>query len=353
MDVAGDLDRSAWQQALAVLPDDCRDCYFTPEYHQLHVANGDGRAFCSVFAEGEARLLVPGLQTPIPGDQCEPSWDLQTCNGYGGPVASPAASAEFLEAAWARWREDCRSRRIVAAFFRLHPLLANERFLPRDARVLRDRQTIFLDLSEGVDALWAAADSRFRNMVNKGRREGVEIVWNDARAWQELASFYGRAMERLNAPASLRFATAYFEALRQLPGAELASVEQNGRLTAVSVFLFGPAWCHYHVSARDPDAGNHLHSVILQAAVERAAERGLRGLHLGGGRSTAADDGLLQFKRSTGGQLCDFNVALVLADRAKYDALCQARQRELGVPIVWLLGYRQPRPIEPTLCHNA
>ena len=346
MNFQANLDGQQWNLALAELPASCRDVYFTPDYHQLHVANGDGRAFCSAVRDAAAVLLIPGLKTAVPplGPATDETWDLQTCNGYGGPLAAPDASREFLEAAWAGWREDCRERRIVAAFFRLHPLLGNECFLPRDATIVRDRQTVFLDLSAGLDRLWAQAESRYRNMVSKGRREGLRVDWNEPGAWAELESFYNRAMQRLDAPAALRFTPAYFDALRRLPGAELASIRSAGALVAVSAFLFGPVWCHYHLSARDPEAGNHLHSVILQSAIERAAERGAGGLHLGGGRSTSPDDGLFRFKKSTGGQLRDFRVALVVADRSRYETLCRAWQESEGRPPSWLLGYRQPTP---------
>jgi hypothetical protein len=347
MDFRSNLDQLAWKDILSSLPIACQDTYFTPEYHSLHVANGDGESICTTVREGNASLLVPGLRIPIPPLPNESAaslhFDIQTCNGYGGPLATPDATADFLERAWTRWRVGCCEQGIIAALFRLHPLLHNERFLPQSAPLINDRQTVFLDIDCGLGELWRKADSRYRNMVNKGRRESVQVVWNEPAAWDEMESFYRRAMQRLDAPANLRFSSAYFDALRVLPGAELAVVRHNGAMAAASVFLFGPIWCHYHVSARDPDAGNHLHSVILQSAVDRAIERGLHGLHLGGGRTNSPDDGLFCFKRSAGGELCDFKIALVVADRSRYDALCNVWQQEEGCPPSWLLGYRQPK----------
>jgi|GEM_PF-2431354 len=346
MNFVSDLSREQWRSILAELPAPCRDVYFTPDYHYLHVANGDGHAYCSAARENSATLVVPAMKMAIsrpvslPGE--DPVWDLQSCNGYGGPLASPGATKEFLEAAWAAWREECQQQRIVAAFFRLHPLLRNERFLPCGAHLREDRETVFLDLSCGAEKLWAQADSRYRNMVTKGRREGVQVIWNDPGAWEDLVTFYGSAMERLNAPDSLRFSPAYFCALRKLEFAELAIVRRGSELAAASVFLFGPKWCHYHLSARDPNAGNHLHSIILQSAIERAIERGVRGLHLGGGRTGARGDGLLRFKKSTGGRLQRFSVALVVVDNERYDALCKTWQEREGRRPTWLLGYRQP-----------
>jgi hypothetical protein len=339
---------AAWQEALAQLPPEARDIYFTPEYHELHAANGDGTASCALVRDHEQMLLVPGLCVPIPpglaGEADLNCFDLQTCNGYGGPLASPNASRDFLERAWPDWRQASRAQGMVAAFFRLHPLLDNARWLPEDAQTIAERSTVYVDLAEGAEASLRKAASKHRNMVNKGRREGVLVEWNDANGWDEFEELYAAAMERLDAPATLRFSSAYFARLRRLPGAELAFVRADGAIQAAAVFLSGPMWCHYHLSARREGTANHLMNCILHAVVERAAGRGLKGLHLGGGRSSAADDSLLRFKLATGGQLLAFKVALVIVNQERYRRLCAQWAEEAGAPPKWLLGYRQPKP---------
>src|SRR5207253_1064519 len=98
-----------------------------------------------------------------------PLWDLQTCNGYGGPIAATVPGEEAVEQVWKEWRELTRASGGVAAFFRLHPLLGNERLLPRDAMVRIDRPTVHVDLSRGLAAAWKDATSQHRNMVRKAR----------------------------------------------------------------------------------------------------------------------------------------------------------------------------------------
>lgn len=342
MESMANLDCAEWNATLEQFPPSCRDVYFSPEYHQLHALDGTADPACFVAQEGEERLLIPGLRIPILDTAYS---DLQTCNGYGGPLATEGVSRDFLERAWNCWRQHSSQAGIVAAFFRLHPLLNNERFLPQDARVVHDRQTIFLDLSGGAAASWANARSQYRNMVNKAQRQGLAVHWNAPSSWDQFETLYGRAMERLEAPAALRFTPAFFKALRSLPSAELASISQGADMEAGSVFLFGTRWCHYHLSARSSTAGNHLHSALLHAAVERAVARDLGGLHLGGGRSTSPEDGLFRFKASTGGQSLNFKVALVIADRKQYQVLCDRWQSVTGYQPSWLLGYRQPREV--------
>ena len=82
-------------------------------------------------------------------------------------MATSDVSRGFIERAWDEWRRHCRRQGIVAAFFRLHPLLQNEQFLPSDARVLSERQTVYVDLAGGAERIWAKSKPQYRNKVNK------------------------------------------------------------------------------------------------------------------------------------------------------------------------------------------
>jgi len=345
MQIRNELTAVEWDATLQQLPNASRDVYFFPEYHTLHVANGDGKAYCAAITEDENLLLISGLRSAIPSAGSEANsivyYDIQTCNGYGGPLATPGASRDFLERAWAEWRRTSAEEGIVAAFFRLHPMINNEMWLPNDARVIPDRETVFVELGQGLDAAWRSVGSSHRNMVSKGRRDSVQVVWNDPRGWQDFESLYADAMGRLQASSSLLFSRNYFAALRSLPGVELATVRDGSELAAGAVFLVGPCWGHYHLSARRPDSANYLTNCILQAAIERAAQSGLKGVHLGGGRTRSPDDGLFKFKRGIGTVALDFKVALVVSDNASYAKLCRDRSNSLGRTPTWLLGYRE------------
>src|SRR5436309_3529305 len=113
-------DGAVWNEALAKLPLDCRDVYFTPEYHHLHTVNGDGEAHCTAVTEEGSSLLVPGMRLPVISEKNTPKtaayWDIQSCNGYGGPLVSPDVSPEFLKRAWETWRCDSAGSGVVAAF---------------------------------------------------------------------------------------------------------------------------------------------------------------------------------------------------------------------------------------------
>lgn len=337
-----DVSPSRWSEALDALGPASRDVYFTPAYHALHAGVAGARPSCSIVEEGPRRLIVPGLRVPIGHDG---RTDLQSCNGYGGPLGTEDAEAGFLESAWGRWREAAAGEGLIAAFFRLHPLARSERWLPADADVVSDRATVQLDLTAGVEALWKDAAPRHRNVIGKARREGRTVSWDAEEDWRAFDGFYAAALERLQAPERLRFSPSYFEGLRLLPGSHLGAVRDEGGLAAAAVFLAGPLWYHYHLSARRPDAGNHLASLLLQEGLEKAAGLGLQAMHLGGGRTASADDTLLAFKKALGGRLLDFKVALVVVDAEAYRGLLDAWRTDTGRAPDWLLGYRQPKTV--------
>jgi hypothetical protein len=178
-------------------------------------------------------------------------------------------------------------------------------------------------------------------MVNRSRREGARVVFG-ADHFPAFSALYEQAMARLNATETLRFGAEYFERLRALPFAELAVLTDSSGLTAGGIFLWGPRFGHYHLAARRPDAPNWAANAILHAALERAAELGLEGLHLGGGTTRADDDPLLRFKASLGGERKQFSVARLIIDPARFGQLTADWTQKTGRAPEWLLGYRQP-----------
>jgi hypothetical protein len=335
------VDDAAWTAALGALPADDLDVYFTPAYHRLH----EQEAGCVVVTDGGLRLVVPGLLHPIGGEPG--AFDLQTCNGYGGPLASAEADAAWLEQAWAAWRQAAAARGVVAAFFRLHPLLDNRRWLPREATIVDDREAVLIDLGRGADQAFHAADSRFRNKVRRAERAGLDVRWDAPEDWPAFETLYGEAMERLGAVEALRFRAPYFRALRALPGVTLGALHDADGLLVAAVFLGGGRTWYYHLGARRQAAENQAMSFLFHRATQRAAGAGARGLYLGGGATPADDDSLLRFKRLFSPVRVRFHVARVIADRERFAALIARWELAAGRRARWLLGYRESMEAPP------
>ena len=348
--IQDNLDDDAWRAALALLPVECRDVYLTPEFYRLQVADQRGEPLASFISYGEKRLLILGLRSPIPSrlglDAAAGHWDLQSGMGFGSVAASPEAEAdpEFLQAAWTKWTDRRFEEGMVAAFFRLHPLLDDARWLPPGAEVRAFRKTAYADLTGGVEAAWLSSAHAHRKQVNKGKRAELQVIWDAPRDWDELENFYKSEMRRIGAWADAFYSPEYFALQRNFPGAQLACIREGDRLVAASVFLFGPRWGHYHISARSADSAPYTHNCILQAALERVAQLGLSGMHLGGGTTTAPDDSHLKFKQNVGSTLVDYRIALVIANPGLYAGLRKAWVDKAGQQPSWLMAYQQPLP---------
>lgn len=339
------LDSATWRKALEQLPKDRWDAYFTFEYHEAHATEGSGRPYGAWVSEGNAGLLITGLRRPIEAKQNdiqENTWDLQTCNGYGGPLVTPGAPKEFLAEAWARWREMVAADGCVAAFFRMHPFLSAEADLPVGSTVCVNRSTVAVNLGlDGKEQL-AASSSGHRGAIRKFEKWPGKACWDSDWAWQGFETLYGRAMERLCAPEELRFGKEYFRRLRSVQGVHvIVAVESNEAVAGVVTFFCGTL-AHYHLGARSASAGSFVMNGLLQTIFDRARASGIRTFHMGGGRTPSPDDSLLKFKMRLGGGVCDFRVARVVTSDPVFKALETDWERRNGRTSKWLLPYREP-----------
>ena len=331
-------DIQLWNELLFQFPIDCQDVYFTPEYHNLHVANQEGQGVCFYMTDGQHALMVMGMLMPI----SDIFFDLQTCNGYGGPITTKSVPQSFLFEAWAVWKDACKSSGIIAAFFRLHPLLELGKNLPSDALVRYDRQTVSVDLTIGIPQIWSNADSRFRNRVTKAKKNGVSVEWNTKACWEFFPDLYLEAMKRLSASQNLCYNREYFKLLQETKFASVAGIFQAGNLVSGAVFLLGNKFAHYHLGARKEDSDSFLMNALFQAGLEKAAEAGKSALHFGGGRTSVQDDSLLRFKKRLGGELLFFSISVVICSLDKFKLLCDKRNVDAANKSEWLLPYRQP-----------
>lgn len=313
------------------------DVYFSWGYHALH-SSTVASPLAVLVRDGANALFIPGMKSQIP--QASGAWDLQTPNGYGGPLSTSSCDSAFIEGAWATARTKLSQAGCVAAFFRLHPLLDNP-LLPNDADKKFDRETIAVNLTGGIQSVLQRADGRHRNMVRKAEQSGAQVRTNEPNDWKDFIALYAEAMERLSATDSLRFLPAYFAALASLPECQLFSLRDGERLVAAATFLEGPAYSHYHLSARTPDAPNYATNWLIHAGIEHAVSKALRAMHLGGGRTPAADDALFKFKSSIGSERKQFSVARVIVNPDAFSNLENSWAKRTGRSPRWLLGYRE------------
>jgi hypothetical protein len=298
-------DLDDWKQILLSFPETCQDIYFRPEYLQMHAGGDSDRVVCLKYQDGEQIWIFPVLCNPILqiGNVLLPPglFDLESAYGYGGPLSN-SEDRDFIKRATQAFIDWAENSGIVAQFIRFHPLIGNERWVEdSQLEILFDRFTMSTDISR-YDPSQPYYLKPTRNVINRGLRLGIEArLLNVDQEFPSFLELYLNAMERLKAEPYLFFDNLYFDRLRSL-------VKENGyligafhqrQMIAAAIFFYGSCWLHYHLSAsnfdnRLPGATN----IILDSAFFEAKSKGLKRVHLGGGRTCDAKDPLLKFKSS-------------------------------------------------------
>jgi hypothetical protein len=343
----GASDARAWSADLDAFGP-LADVYFLHPYVEAWSFHVGGEARCAVAADGPCRLVVPYLMCRLP-DAYGPGFDVQGAYGYGGPLA--AGPDDFIARAWAAIEAAWAEQGALAAFFRLHPLLAPDQraWVGPGWAIVDDRATVSIDLAGGpVRAFAAPSSANHRNMVARATRLGLEVTRStltDARA-RAFAALYADTMTRLGAGDEYRFDLGYFEALAAGLGdrLELFSAERgDGTTEAMALAMWGPRWGHYHLSARRDGGENCATNLLLARIADVAYELGLERVHLGGGRTPSADDSLLRFKERVATGRHVFQTARRVIRPEAYRAAMRRWEIENGAPASWFLGYRQPQ----------
>ena len=325
-------DAAAWTAALARMPD--HDIYHTAEWHAAFEGLEGRRSYAYAAEAGGERLFHPFHLRPIDGGGA----DIETVYSYSGPLAT-SADPDFLAAAWAGLDDWSRAQGAICEFFRFNPFLDNTRFAPPGMTVSLDRQTVWLALDEGPEALWSGYEQTQRGRVRKAERNGLVCeerpFASDPLAF---AAFYRSAMAEVGAADSYFFPDEHFTRLAAIFGErarEFRVLDAEGALLASAMFLTWGDRFHYHLAAtpRETRAACPTNLLLHRAALW-AMERGLKVMHLGGGRTADPADDLLAFKRQFSRRRADFSIGRRVLDRPAYDALCGA----------WLEGHEGPRP---------
>lgn len=297
------------------------DTYHTYAYHRLAERNGEGTPLLLIHENKDLTIALPMLRRDIPG---HPGlYDLTSVYGYPGPVAS-RASVTFDEAIL--FRQDLHtyfvSERVVSAFTRLNPLIANQASIL--SGIGTTTPTVVLDLASPDTSEYSKT---LRYDLRRLAREGYETCWT--KSWADVESFrevYLQNMRRVGAEERYFFSSEYFRLLFASDeyNCELALARKDNAVVAGSIFLTCGNIVQYHLSATD-EAHMRMSPVklILDAARAKYAQAGFRWLHLGGGVGGRIDS-LFQFKRSFSAQVLAFGVWRYVPDPERYNALVQS-----------------------------
>lgn len=334
-------DRKRWADALRRFPRS--DIYYTPGYALCYEGRGEGEAAAVLFVDGTDAVIHPvmlrrlrDLRWAAGLGWADGLHDVVTPYGYGGPLASveePKRRRTLLEAFDAAQDRLFAGIGVVSEFVRFHPLLATQEGFEGRMDLVRRGRTVWLELTDSEEGLFAVMNPKARNKIRRARREGVTAgVETGTGAVRTLTAIYTETMGRLGAPASYFFPESYFAALVAMPGqaAEIIVARHGERPLWAGVFMRHGPYLHYHLSGTSGDSRipgvNNL--ALLEASV-LGAQRGARIFHLGGGFGSKEDD-LFAFKAGVGDRRAEFWTGARVHDGAAYERLCEARREGTG-----------------------
>lgn len=321
-------DAAKWNNWLDLAASGQDDIYARPAYGSLYCLDDRERFLLFAYGEGSEAWIYPFLSRPLPAQYLDITGvgasDIETPYGYGGPVSN-SNDGPFLARANAAFRHWCSVNGVVAEFVRLHPLLGNQRWLAPGTKLILDRQTVSLNLTDPRDVS-DAFDRNSMGMVKRAWKCGIVVAESDSeRDFQQFVGIYSRTMTRIGADAFYHFDPRHFRHLWEVvqTSGMLLVAKLSENVVGGAIFLKGKRWLHYHLSATDPDRRvPGATNAIIHRAAERGRAAGLTRLHLGGGTTAAADDSLLLFKRRMSTDSHEFWIGKHIHDSEAYSKVC-------------------------------
>lgn len=165
------------------------------------------------------------------------------------------------------------------------------------------RQTLVVDIGQGIDKVWSGFESRARNMVRKAEKNGV-VARSITPSAVDIDNYYNMLTETfrrqgIRPPHPRSFFQAICNHLFPANQLKFVTAEKDGRVVAGAIFLSHEGRMIY-LSGTSTSEGIQLaaNSLIQWVAMKQAADTGVTEYDLGGTGNAAID----KFKSSFGGQ---------------------------------------------------
>jgi hypothetical protein len=316
-----------WNEYLQRLPLEQQDIYYTPEYYSLSEEIGDGRAQCFVYEKDNEIALYPFLINSVNElgfDLDKQYFDIQGAYGYNGVVTSNC-SFQFKTSFNKAFKRFCKVSDIIAEFTRFHPLLQNVDFHKGLITVLKDRNTVALDLTQTYDSIWTNSyTSKNRNMIRKAQKSLFTVnIYEKPNLEQKLTfiKIYHETMKSVNAGKYYFFNEKYFMNMFSKLNSNAViinavNIKNEIECTAI-IFIYG-IFAHYHLSGRKARSDNSVNNFVLDEAVKYAINKGIKKFHFGGGITTSDNDNVFKFKSNFSKVSCNFFIGKYVYDQKVY-----------------------------------
>jgi lipid II:glycine glycyltransferase (peptidoglycan interpeptide bridge formation enzyme) len=344
-------EKISWRNYLNKLPVSLQDIYFTPEYYEIYENYKDGLARCFVFEENENTAIYPFLQNSINKIGYilgEEYFDIQGAYGYNG-VLSTCTEPSFFDKFHSVFNKYCKENNVVAEFTRFHPLLKNHIFSSGQLSIIKDRKTVYVDLSETETEIWNQSySSENRNMIRKALKNNIEVnICSSPDDYKDFYEIYIKTMRDLNVSPYFYFNEKYILNFRSLmpDNHKLILAKHNNEIIGGILLMTYKDYAHYHLSCRKKEYGKFaLTNLLLDFAIKYLKSTGCKFFHLGGGTTSFEKDPLFKFKANFSNHYADFFIGKKIHDQFIYDKIVNQWQELFQESYIKnkskLLGYR-------------
>ncbi len=310
------------------------DIYYLNAYANSLAVHGDGVPNLIIYEDNDTRFCYVLLKSDIADSpkfigllNKKEFFDYESPYGYGGPLTDVSIGERSQEKFLNEFTRYCKDNNIVSQFIRFHPLLNNYNILGNVIEYRFMRDTIYIDTSD-PERIMTNMDSKNRNMVRKAIKNGITIIQQPIRSYQEFLPIYNETMKKDNADSYYFFNNDYFQSLFTMSdNTSIFFAMLNGEPISSAIMFYNDRFMHYHLAGTRTECRQYSpNNLLLYEAACWASKRGIGKFHLGGGLSQ--DDNLFGFKKqfNKNGRL-PFYVGRTIFDKQKYNMLLDVRER--------------------------
>lgn len=342
-------DRQEWNDLLKRLPKEKRDVYFTPSYYSLYEAYGDGEACCFVFESDSKLALYPFLKNSITtlGYELDKEYyDIQGAYGYNGVLASTSDSS-FIAAFWEAFDAWCRENDVIAEFMRFHPVMKNHLLGEEHFKLIHDRNTVYLDLTQSEEVIFQGFEKSTRKHIQKAEQT-IEI--RPAKNTEENVEIFNRIyrenMEHVNSIPYLFFNLQHFRNMFNQDNIEFFIAWQGDIPIACYSGLVSEEYYGNYLRASLTDYNRTgVNTLMYWSMIKSAKAHGCHYVHFGGGTSGDPENSLLKYKMNFSHTLSEFWIGKRVHNQGIYDKIVaqwkEKHPKSYETHKVMLLGYRE------------
>jgi Acetyltransferase (GNAT) domain len=316
------------------------DTYHLPEYVVLDARLSGDEPAAFWYREGTHVLLLPLNLRRVPDSE---HLDAISPYGYPGPVSdADPADRGFWRRASRSMVDTLAARGVVTAFVRLHPLLpAPLDVLDETGVTVRHGETVSVDLSLSVEEMWHQTRSDHRNHINRARRAGVTVVFDEWDRLDEWVAVYHANMRRLGASDYYLVPAGHIADLRDALGGKLhlATALFDGEVVGGNTFFEYRGFVQGYLASTRRE-NNHYADKLLYDEVRRwTRQRGDAVFHVGGGVG-GGKDSLFAYKSGFSAGRHPFHTWRVVSEPTGYAELL--RRKDLSPDPAQMSGHFPP-----------